>query len=130
MRILVVAFVVLFLSSCKKEQIVLQDQLYGKWKWEKSTGGIAGVTNLPAPGELRTLEFFTGGKYEMKRNDSIESAGSFHIEKIASQYSNDPEYAVVYEKGLIPQVIRVLGNDLILLDNASDGFAFFYVRIK
>ena len=130
MRILLIAFVVLFLSSCKKEAIVLQDQLYGKWKWEKSTGGIAGVTNLPAPGELRTLEFFTGGKYEMKRNDSLERAGSFHIEKIASQYSTDQEYAVVYEKDQISQVIRVLGNDLILLDNASDGFANFYIRIK
>ena len=130
MRILVIAFVVLFLSSCKKEQVVLQDQLYGKWKWEKSTGGIAGVTNLPAAGELKTIEFFSSGKYEMKRNDSTEREGSFHIEKIASQYSNDPEYPVVYEKGLIPQVIRVLGNDLILLDNVSDGFAYFYVRIK
>jgi hypothetical protein len=130
MRILVVAFVVLFLYSCKKEQIVLQDQLYGKWKWEKSTGGIAGVTNLPVPGEWRTLEFFTSGKYEMKKNDSLEREGNFHIEKMASQYSTDHEYAVVYENGPIPQIIRVLGSDLILLDNANDGFACFYVRIK
>ena len=130
MRILLIAFAVLFLSSCKKEAIVLQDQLYGKWDWEKSTGGIAGVTNLPAPGELRTLEFFTSGKYEMRKNDSLESEGIFHIEKMASQFSTDQEYAVVYQKGPMPQIIRIKGNDLVLLDNAADGFANFYIRIK
>jgi hypothetical protein len=130
MRILLIGMVVFLLGSCSKEDLTLQTQINGKWKWEKSCGGIAGITYLPLPGELTTLEFFSNGMFEVRKNGIKERNGRFHIEKINSQYSNEDEYAVIYDNKQIEQIIRSQVDELILLDNVNDGFTHFYTRLK
>lgn len=142
-KVLTVVIASLFLTTCKKE-VVLPNQnlekLFGTWEWVSSSGGWAGRTLTPASeGYSQQIEFTEKGVYKVYINDKVENKMEFTItENSSSIYTSQTVYMIKYKAtGLfkknksvfdMSQTFKFSGDTLWLADECYDCFGHIYIR--
>lgn len=106
-------------------------QLYGKWIWIQSSGGIDGRTVTPNENEpAKYLQFVKPGIIESYIGDSLISSRTFTLKKDLSIYTSDSLYFIIDGGSSFPKVIfRLTEKTLSLADNIYDGFNEVYNRV-
>lgn len=106
-------------------------QLYGKWIWIQSSGGIDGRTITPNENEpAKYLQFVKPDIIESYVGYSLISSGTFTLKKDLSIYSSDSLYFIIDDRNSFPKVIfRLTEKTLSLADNIYDGFSEDYIRV-
>jgi hypothetical protein len=106
-------------------------QLYGKWIWIQSSGGIDGRTVTPNENEPeKYLQFVKPGIIESYIGDSLISSRTFTLKKDLSIYTSDSLYFIIDGGSSFPKVIfRLTEKTLSLADNIYDGFNEVYNRV-
>ncbi|WP_340113629.1 hypothetical protein [Maribellus mangrovi] len=96
-----------------------------------STGGIAGVTYTPEiTGETIVLEFTSDSVYKLVRNDSLLIDCDFRIIQSESIYDQEITDMIECDGYLRRSFSFNASGDLVLADEAFDGFISQYKRIK
>jgi hypothetical protein len=122
-------FILLVFASCT-DDIPAPNELIGKWNWVSSTGGIAGSTYTPeTTGETIILEFTTDSVYKQFRNDSLIVDCKFSIIQSESIYDHEITDMIECDGYLRRSFSFTTSGDLILADEAYDGFTSQYERI-
>ena len=121
---------ILVLTSCSDETIPPRD-LVGKWNWISSSGGIAGAIYTPEnTGETIILEFTSDSLYKQYRNDSLIINCEFSIIQAESIYDHEITDMIDCDGYLRRSFSFTASGDLILADEAYDGFTSQYKRIE
>ncbi|HSL89758.1 MAG TPA: hypothetical protein VK870_10675 [Ignavibacteriaceae bacterium] len=122
----------LFNSGCSSDaQKTELPQLYGKWIWIQSSGGIDGRTITPNENEpAKYLQFVKPDIIESYIGDRLISSRSFKLKKDLSIYSSDSLYFIIDNGSSFPKAIFSLTEKtLSLADNVYDGFGELYNRV-
>lgn len=122
----------LFNSGCSNDaQKTELPQLYGKWIWIQSSGGMDGRTIIPDENEpAKYLQIVEPDIIESYIGDSLVSSRTFTLKKDLSIYSSDSLYFITDGGGSLPKAIfRLTEKTLSLADNVYDGFSELYSRI-
>ncbi len=128
----IVSFLILILLvSCSDDKLTPND-LIGKWNWESSSGGFAGTTFTPEnTGDHITIEFTSDSVFRKYLNDSLVMESTFSVQSSESIYDHNPTQMLVFDTGYMRQSFRFASpNELVLLDEAYDGFISHYIRIN
>jgi len=125
-------FSFLLFASCSDKVLLETNEIMGTWNWTGSSGGIAGVTYTPeSTGENIVLEFTQDSVYREYLNDSLIIETEFSIITSESIYDHDSTKMIVFSPGMIRRsIVFDSPNDLILRDEAFDGFISNYRRIN
>jgi len=127
------ALFLLISSACDDSTLdVKRDTILGRWNWQQSSGGLAGIINTPeSVGYSIELEFNENGIYTLYVADTIQEQGNYNITKELSVFSNDPVPTITYENRSIPQAILKLNKDsLLVADECLDCFLEAFIRIS
>ncbi len=119
-------------SGCSNDTLETElPQLYGKWIWIQSSGGIDGRTITPNENEpAKYLRFVNPDIIESYVGDSLISSRTFTLKKDISIYSSDSLYFIIDDRNSFPKVIfRLTEETLSLADNFYDGFGEEYIRV-
>lgn len=129
-RLLVLIFIICQFYACT-DDTPKASELIGKWNWISSSGGIAGSTYTPEiTGETIILEFNSNSDYKMFRNDSLIIDCQFSIIKAESIYNHEITDMIECNGYLRRSFLFNAEGDLILADEAYDGFTSQYERIE
>jgi len=130
-NILIIVTILIFFFSCEKQNIESNTLLIGKWQWQSSCGGIAGICYTPqSSGENQMIEFTSDSTFRKFVNGKLLQESKFHIAKNKSIYSLEATDIISYENSF-PQSFNFIGSDkLILNDEVYDGFQDTFTRIK
>lgn len=106
-------------------------QLYGKWIWMQSSGGIDGRTITPDKNESeKYLRFVKPDIMESYSGDSLDFSRTFTLKKDISIYTSDSLYFIIDGASSFPKAILGLTEKtLSLADNFYDGFSELYSRV-
>lgn len=116
--------------ACADDTSVPND-LVGKWNWISSSGGIAGTTYTPgSTGETIVLEFTSDSVYKQYRNDLLIVNCEFSIIQAESIYNHKITDMIDCDGSLRRSFSFTASGDLILADEAYDGFTSQYERIE
>jgi len=121
----------ILLASCSDDRLET-NELIGRWNWLSSTGGIAGTTYTPEnTGDEIVIEFTSDSVFRSYLNDSLMMESAFSIQISKSIYNQDSTKILVFEDGYMYQSFEFESpNELILRDEAFDGFISHYIRLK
>ena len=119
---LIVFFVGIFFScSVEVEEKVFEPEMFGRWEWVKSTGGIDGRTETPAStGEQITIEFLIG-TYKKYVDGKLAEEMTYKIDVGESMISGENSVIIIYQNGW-KQSVEFENDNLILQDECSDCF--------
>lgn len=108
-----------------------EKDLYGAWRWVRSSGGIWDHTITPEKaGETKKIILTKDHHAMYYTNDSLALRINYMILKEKSLFADEP-VPVLRLTGLIrTQIISLLQDTLYLRDNAYDGYAHVYVRFR
>ncbi len=127
---LLVLVVVLLGASCD-DHTPVPNSIIGKWNWISSTGGIAGSTYTPQnTGESIRLEFSSDSMYSQYLNDSLLYRCAFSIIQSESIYNNELTQMIECTGFLRRSFSFDLEGNLLLSDEAADGYIRQYERIE
>jgi len=106
--------------------------LVGSWSWQKSVGGIAGVTLTPqSTGHTQGLVFRSYGICERYRDDTLIVAGQYSIAREKTWAFPDTVAVIYYQNNWQePQATQIRGDTLELVDLCIDCFGHTYVRVR
>jgi hypothetical protein len=105
--------------------------LIGTWRWQETSGGIAGTTERAGEGQpVRTIEFRRDGTAVFRLDDAVTATREFAVREVQSIFDGKPRAALFYEEGSGGEIIRLSGDGqtLTLSQNAYDGFSSRYTR--
>ncbi|WP_321371070.1 hypothetical protein [uncultured Draconibacterium sp.] len=118
------------LTSCSDETIP-PNELIGRWNWISSSGGIAGSTYTPEiTGETIILQFTSDSVYKQYRNDTLLIDCQFSIIQAESIYDHEITNMIECDGYLRRSFSFNAQGNLILADEAFDGFISQYERIE
>lgn len=124
----------LFAFACKKTDDVKPQtsdikNMYGKWNWVQSSGGIAGATLTPkSEGYTGTLEITSDNTMSTYHNSTLLFHDSFTLTKDTNKNTNYAGVLTFKTNGTISYIMRATRDTLIMGDNFADGFTALYVR--
>ncbi|GAB4036008.1 hypothetical protein [Spirosoma gilvum] len=138
-RLVVLTFLVVasLLSGCHKD--TASPEYVGNWTWQQSTGGIAGKTYKPQPGEQVLLRLNEVGKLTITRSDTVFFSSDYTVQKAAKNdeyvlvISNKKSYTGSYQKyvpilygsqGMVFQTDKLTLYDI----KITDGYSHSFVR--
>jgi len=128
MKNIILIFILITLIGCSQDDnINIQAQLPGKWKWIESSGGIDGRTETPeSTGDAVTIEFTLT---TMKKfvNGNLESVVDYKIQSGFSIRTTQNTDLVVYENGT-KQSVELNANFLVLYEECYDCFQHNYIK--
>ena len=110
--------------------------IVGEWNWIRATGGIAGQTIVPKPGESQTYRFTEDSMafFVQRFGDTSDSWNSkFSLRTQQSFVRPSVAPFLIFNDTLrirsLVQSVWFHGSDTLeLLDEAADGFSYLYVR--
>jgi hypothetical protein len=117
-----------FCFSCSKE---LPAPLAGSWKWEKSSGGIAGITDTPAStGKTINLIITSDSKYYLYTSDTLTSSGTFTIMTRNCIHDHSDKPVMHFSDPVMDDLMieELSYNSLTLSDDAYDGWIIKFRR--
>lgn len=131
--ILPLAFVLLFLNSCKKENVEGR-QFYGTWEIRSSTSFEPFMQNSYEPGNGTYIELKADGTINRYENAILKSSQVFKITKrdiTSCKWETTNYWAIEYESGSHNQ-IRLTQDTLTISTPPcwQDGGIVTYVRIN
>jgi hypothetical protein len=131
--ILPLAALIIFVSSCKKENIEVR-QFYGTWEIRSATGFGPSLSQNYEPGSGTYIELKPDGRINRYENATPTSSETFRIVKkdiTACKWSTSNYLAIEYGSGSYEQ-IRVNGDTLRMSTPPcwEDGGTVIYVRMK
>ena len=114
-------------TSCEKDNLVNDGPpgLEGKWVWEKSVGGFAGITIKPNPGDCDQYITFTYTQFTETGCTSIIRQHPYELETNADVFGSD---TLLVLDGAANYGMRINADTLLLSEQLFDGFTHFYVR--
>jgi hypothetical protein len=115
-------------NSCCKEK--LKDQGFtGKWKWIKTSGGLLYSEQTPAStGNTILLSFNAGNSYSMLTNGSITSHDSYQLKTATCMHDRQIKTIIDFSSSHDMMIEKLNNNELILSDEADDGYMVQYQR--
>lgn len=126
----------LFAAACKRGDDLGPERsdinnIYGKWNWVQSSGGIAGTTITPkSEGYVGTLEITNDNTFSTYHNSILQFHDSFTLSKDTSKNTNYAGFVTFKTNGTTNLVKRATRDTLIIGDDFADGFTALYVRKK
>lgn len=127
---LTLLMILLLGTACRKEKSDLQAALYGDWKWEQTTGGIAGTTRTAgSTGETVLLRISPEQRFSVLTNGVLTDEGTFRL--YTHRYNTDMETPAIEfsSRPDLPMTIHDVTTDsLILVEIISDGFTHYFTR--
>jgi hypothetical protein len=137
MKIKFTIYLLLFaVTACKTSNVeidpdIKMKDLYGKWAWIKSSGGLTGQIITPASTGNNDMLDISSNIIKKFRNGHLLVQYPYQVKKSASIIDKRLYYQLVPVNGGLIQSITMLRNDtLVLSDEAYDGYGFTYVRQK
>lgn len=131
---LISTFILLFLNYCHDEIKVPENpsNLFSKWNWEISTGGIAGTSYTPeSTGDQLRIEFNADSVYREYLNGQLVFETKFQVIQAKSIYQTEPVFVIIYQDRSVGQSFKIQNKNLLILyDEVYDGFAHQYYRIQ
>jgi hypothetical protein len=130
--IIIAALACIITASCKKNNVIGQQTIAGKWELRKSSGGIAGTINYD-PGNGSVYVFDNTKSYQLLSPTAIVHTGSYEIKESAN--AGDWLLQLRYLSNNQPQIendsIRFSNNQLIFLATSSccDMPTVFYEKL-
>ncbi|RYZ95557.1 MAG: hypothetical protein EOP47_25625 [Sphingobacteriaceae bacterium] len=130
--------IILFTASCKKENVNTKkevnnpDNIYGKWHWVSSSGGIAGLTETPkTAGYTMGVDYNRNNVFRRYKNGDVINSAKFTIVKTKGVFGMDSTYVIKYTPDNFDHVVITAKRDsLVLTDNISDGYTTLYIKDK
>lgn len=124
-------FSLILLTSCNDDKLEAND-LIGKWNWISSSGGFAGTTLTPEnTGDTIVIEFTPDSLCRRYLNDSLVMESTFSIQHSESIIDHELAQVLVYDQGYLHQSFQFDSpNELVLFDEAYDGFISHYIRMN
>ncbi|MBC7936495.1 MAG: hypothetical protein H7Y86_14190 [Rhizobacter sp.] len=133
MKILLCAFILLSLASCKKDGVVstMKDAMEGSWELRSRSTWGAPVSFPAGNGEI--MKFSRNGSYEMKRNDTLVASGHFDISIKTDCYFRESNFAFTVLESSSGNYLYVEKRSDTLFFNTSncvsDGSSSYYKRL-
>ena len=126
-KILLMAIIGMITLSCSKDDANSNAKIIGKWKWEVSSGGIAGTTETPqSTGQSRKLEI-SADSIKSYVNGTLNFKTKYTIETRASLIFNEPRQMIIQENGF-RQLFNLSENKLFLVGDCNDCFINEYIK--
>ena len=120
------------LTSCQKYIDQTNPGLrnvFGEWNWTMSTGGISGDTILASESQNQVwLSFDEEGNYIKFVNDKGADYFKYYFVNKPSMPSSITLGMIEYSNGNLQSVKMPTTDSLLLIDEANDGYAHYYVR--
>ena len=109
-----------------------QTGLTGKWQWEKSYVGFAGICTTPDSIQNEIIvEFTPDSVFKRYKDNLLVSESHYSTVKGKSIYSDKPAQLIQYENDLICYSFLFLDkNHIELKDECFDCFQSIYERIE
>lgn len=123
--------IMLFFSSCKKENFTVPADLVATWQWDSSTGGFAYSRYTPqTTGKNIVIQFLPDYTFKQFVNDTLRYTSGVKIEKSSSIFNHQQTDIIVYENSAVRQSFSIQkGLNLLLRDEVCDGFNHYYHMI-
>ena len=116
---------ILFSCSVEVDVKEFEPEMFGRWEWVKSTGGIDGRTETPAStGNQITIEFLIG-TYKKYVDGKLAEEMTYKIDVDESMISGESSVMIIYQNGW-KQSVEFEDDNLILQDECSDCFRSEY----
>lgn len=127
---IVVMVGVLFCPGCKKTDESSDINLWYRWEWVQSSGGIAGEVLTPqSEGYTQAVEFEENGAYTKYRNNAVVTSGTYTINRAVSILDGQEYDMVVFDDGSPTQAIALVNErNLILREDCFDCYTHNYQR--
>jgi hypothetical protein len=111
------------------------EQLWGIWTWQSSSGGITGKQKMTpeTKGYTKTIQFTSFGEYREFHDDSLVISAAYTIErkKTIFDYNHDVICFSDTANNMMDQVIMKLTDyELCLADPCPDCFGHAYTRME
>ncbi len=119
------------LASCQKRRCYFGEENYlqGKWKWEETSGGIAGIVTTPAStGDEIYLELLNDGTYIFSKNKIVAQQGTYSAGAQFCYHTNTTKPCITLDN---TQVLTIEMNDahnLYLAEEYADGLNYKYSK--
>jgi hypothetical protein len=106
----------------------VQERIVGNWVWSETSGGVAGVHETPeSTGETRKVVFDNDGKATFYTNGLATVSSTYTLATEKTLLAEDPLYVVKVEGISLDYVFSFpSANELMLQENAVDGFTYVY----
>ncbi|OGS71082.1 MAG: hypothetical protein A3F91_10230 [Flavobacteria bacterium RIFCSPLOWO2_12_FULL_35_11] len=125
--ILILLLASLTINCSYDDEVNINQQLIGEWKWIESSGGIQGeILNPQTTGENRNIEI-TSDKIKYYTNGILTSEFDYYLQKGESIRTNEKTDLMIYENDR-KQSIVLNGNKLILYDECYDCYQNEYIK--
>ncbi|MDT0689900.1 hypothetical protein RM549_08890 [Salegentibacter sp. F188] len=125
-NIILLTIIGLTILSCSKDNNP-DPELIGRWIWEGSSGGIAGITETPeSTGDNRELDI-SADSIKSYLNGTLNFQTAYSTETRESVIFNEPREMVIQENGF-RQIIEFSGGKLILIGDCYDCYISEYIK--
>lgn len=118
--------------ACSKEITTPDEQsnlIFGKWSLFHISGGYSGAGEEVT--DVRELEFLSNGKSKWYVNGKIDHKAKFTLKRVNNMFGdNQLEIDYVGNGKMNHTVFEVSTYDLILSENAFDGYTYHYKRMS
>lgn len=127
-RIFLTLIVIALLASCSsKENRPISTEIFGTWKWVKSTGGVSGTTETPESTGNQVILEISEETIKKYVNGVLESELSYFIVQGQSIWTPIVSNIIIYENDS-RQSVELDGDNLTLYDECYDCFQNEYIR--
>ncbi len=132
-KIILLLFLLTFCFSCNSNESSIVESnnsnLTGKWQWNKSTGGIAGLTLTPLSTNKNVVLDISLNKIKFIENGILIYDKGYNIETQQSIFGGQKQL-IIYETNFsIKHSFEVSNNKLILNDECYDCYSSEYSKL-
>lgn len=131
MKHFVLLFLLLPLSSCKKDKKEVPEtvQLYGKWKFINSKGGFNGTDVVTSPtGTIKYLVLKESFEYQMVNNNQVEKTGKYDLSSGQSNLSKKTSDFIHFDNDGFKRTYVRMGDTLMINDDHPEGYGSLYIK--
>ncbi len=121
------------LISCGRDNEEEKDNSLwlGKWSWVSSSGGITGTTLTPAStSKTIVLTLNSDNTFSISTNGVTTSRGTYSLHKDVSNLTHYEATFIQFSGNSTRSTIANENDQLILSDDANDGFTSLYQSQK
>lgn len=120
--------IIVAISGCKKNDVIITPGLFGKWEMRLKMGSIAGFDSTFKAGNGRILQFKSDSTYAQYSKNRLVNQGTFHIRP--SDFPSPGSKSISFDGSDYADVFILKGDSLQIGMDFDDGIETRYVKIS